>query len=653
MLFFNLLVRPEKGAGRLFAEMTHNVAGMKPRKGEGAKMRQWGKFDPIGRSCGARAAALAATSCLCVPIVLAPDLARAETFTVGDAQISFETTLSAGVGIRTSDLNPYFLTPAHGGTYTGTQYPSDLNWPKGSVFQAPLQGTNDLQIDLSNYTAFFRATYFIDPVNSDPNSAQYKPLSHSAVDTVGHTFRLLDGFVRGNYDLADQKQEVTLGWQTFNWGESLFIRNGLNAVNPINVAGIHAAGADIRSLYYPIPAISGRTSLGDGFSIEGFYEFSWDKSQLDPYGTFFSTDVAVTPGAVGITLPPKIQALGFGTFIPRADDRNADDQGEFGFALRKSFDALGGGDFGLYFENYGARFPIASFTTGSEKLEKGQTYASTTSYYGEYPNHIQYVGASLSLAGPFGSALQGEVSYSPNTPLQENPLPLIGGTLGPALNKELALFCRFHIQLACEKDAQLLGTTYILDHGLPGYDKTLDGYERFGISHVRVSDIKTFTNIPNTPIQSWSLSMEYGLDVVNNFPKASDFTFYEPLSVNALNQGDANFFTNGVVDTKGAPTQFSQGLVARAAFSMPDLIAGKIDVNPSVAVEYDFQGTTPAPLVTFAEHLLTTTVGINFSYLQRWQANITYTSHFGVGGSAASVVNLDRDYVAISGSYRF
>jgi hypothetical protein len=39
--------------------------------------------------------------------------------------------------------------------------------------------------------------------------------------------------------------------------------------------------------------------------------------------------------------------------------------------------------------------------------------------------------------------------------------------------------------------------------------------------------------------------------------------------------------------------------------------------------------------------------------VERWQGNIGYTSHFGLGGSAKSSVNLDRDYVAASISYRF
>jgi Protein of unknown function (DUF1302) len=590
---------------------------------------------------------------VCCAWLGAATVARAETFTLGDAQISLDTTLSAGFGIRTEDPNPYFLDPAHGGTYPGKMGPSDLNWKKGAVFQAPLRGTNELQIDDGNYTVFVRATYLFDPINSDPNNAAYQPLPHDAVTTVGHNFRLLDGFVRGKYNEFDQNQSITLGWQTFNWGESLFFRNGLNAVNPIDVAGIHAAGADIRSLYFPVPAIDLRTSLPAGFSVEAFWEFSWAKSQLDPFGTFFSTDVSVTPGASAVLLPPKLTVLGLGTFIPRTDDKTPSEIGNFGVALRKSIEALDDAQFGLYFENFGARFPVADFTTGVAHPLHGATYASTTSYYADYPNNVQYVGATLAGDGPFGSALQGEISYSPNTPLQLNPLGLIGASLGPALNARLALFCRLGIQLACEKDAQLLDTTIIAAQGVPAYGATINGYKRFGIAHVRISDIASFPGIGGTPVQSWSLSAEYGMDVINDFPSPSITPFYRPLSLNSLNAGDAAFFSNGVVTGYAQPTQVSEGVVTRAAFSMPAVIGGVVDVNPSLAVEWDFQGTTPAPLSTFDDHLLTVTVGINFSYLQRWNANIGYTSHYGLGGSARESVNLDRDYVACSVSYRF
>ena len=198
-------------------------------------MRRFSQRHNIGRTIIARrgAAPLSVLALCCIA-----QHAHAVTFTVDDFQISLETTLSAGVSFRTSGQNPYFRSPANGGTYSGYQGPSDLNWPAGHPFQAPLRGTNDLQIDRDNYTAFFRATYLIDPILSNPNSSNYQPLSHQAVYTVGQNFRLLDGFVRGKYDWFGQSEAVSVGWQTYNWGEGLFLRNGLNAVNPIDAAGI-------------------------------------------------------------------------------------------------------------------------------------------------------------------------------------------------------------------------------------------------------------------------------------------------------------------------------------------------------------------------------------------------------------------------------
>lgn len=585
--------------------------------------------------------------------LLAGRPAHALNWQIGEVNVSLETTLSVGTGIRTSDLNPYFLDPARGGTYTGAVGPSNLNWPKGSVFQVPLRGTNELEATWQNYTAFVRATYLFDPLLSDPYSAANQPLPTATVGTVGRNFRLLAGFVRGTYDIADERQTVTLGYQTFNWGESTFLRNGLNAINAIDAAGIHFAGADLRSLYLPAPSIDLRTTLPWGLSLEVFNQFVWTKTQLDPYGSFFSIDTPVAPGARGIPLAAALQALGLGAEIPRRNDRKASDGGNFGVALRKTFDDMDGASIGLYFENYGSRFPIASFTTGQVVRPAGQSYASTTSVYAEYPNHIQTWGASFSGSGPWGSALQGEVSYTPNQPLQINAVSLIGAVIAPGFLPRVNTLCRLGIQLACLRRDQLLGTTSIERIGVPGPGENIQGYARFGVTHLRLSDAIAFGAIAGTPVQNWGFIVEYGMDVVNDYPDPDVLPLFRPLSTNAYNAADAAFFTNGRVNRNGMPTQFSQGIVGRANFSMPALLFHAIDVAPSLAVEYDFQGTTPAPLATFDENVLTATVGVTFSYLQRWQANVSYTSRYGVGGNADYSAVLDRDYVSLSASYRF
>jgi hypothetical protein len=604
---------------------------------------------------------LLACSMLAATAMLAPGAAWAENFDLGNATVSLDTTLGTGISIRTSNPNPYFLDAAQGGVYTGVLGPANANWAAGRAFQNPWTGSNDLEVNYDTYTFFYRGAYVFDPINSEPDNGKFQKLTHDDLDTLGHTYRLLDLFLRAKYNFWDQSQSITGGYQTFNWGESTFLRNGLNAVNPISVAGIHAAGADIKSLYLPVPAVDVKTSLPNGFSLEAFNEFAWAKSQLDPYGSFFSIDTPVSPGATEIALPAKIVALGVGAYIPRQDDRHGQDGGEFGVALRKTLDDWDGAQAGLYFENFTSRFPIFSLVTGQQNRPKGESYAASTSYYAEYPKDVQYVGASLSASGPFGSAVQGELSFQPNQPFQLNSLGLIGAEIAPSFLPTLENFCALGMKLhnptllaACVKAQELVDTTTIARIGVPGYDQTIDGYVRLQVSHVRLSDIFAFGAIGGTPVQSWSLALEYGMDIVNNMPSPSVTPLYNQQSTFALNKADANFFTNGVVDTADHPSQFSQGIVAQTAFNMPALLFNRIDVRPTIAVEWDFQGTTPAPLVTFVGHTIVTTAGINFSYLQRWNATIAYTGHFALSHDAlVSAPTLDRDYASASISYRF
>ncbi len=46
----------------------------------------------------------------------------------------------------------------------------------------------------------------------------------------------LDSFVYHNYTLDDLAGNVRLGKQVVSWGESTFISNGINAINPVDVA---------------------------------------------------------------------------------------------------------------------------------------------------------------------------------------------------------------------------------------------------------------------------------------------------------------------------------------------------------------------------------------------------------------------------------
>ena len=86
---------------------------------------------------------------------------------------------------------------------------------------------------------FMRGTYFHDPVNANNNF-----LGPRAEDRMVSDANLLDAYVRGTFDLGGRNLNVRLGNQVVSWGESTFISNGINIVNPVDVTKLRAPGAE-------------------------------------------------------------------------------------------------------------------------------------------------------------------------------------------------------------------------------------------------------------------------------------------------------------------------------------------------------------------------------------------------------------------------
>ena len=109
-------------------------------------------------------------------------------------------------------------------------------------------------------------------------------------------------------------------------------------------------------------------------------------------------------------------------WVPRADDHNPSDSGQYGVALRYFASNLNDTEFGFYFENYHSRTPILSGTKGkyASVLTGGPLVApicgvpalvalcttGTARYFAEYPENIRLFGVSFNTAGPYGVALQ-------------------------------------------------------------------------------------------------------------------------------------------------------------------------------------------------------------------------------------------------------
>ena len=94
----------------------------------------------------------------------------------------------------------------------------------------------------------------------------------------------------GGFDLDGRKLNVRLGQQLVSWGESTFIPNGINVINPVNLTRLRAPGSELKEALMPQPMIWAAQQLSDRLTLEGFYQFKRRQLEIDPRGSFFSTN---------------------------------------------------------------------------------------------------------------------------------------------------------------------------------------------------------------------------------------------------------------------------------------------------------------------------------------------------------------------------
>jgi len=273
------------------------------------------------------------------------------------------------------------------------------------------KGTHDLELDfkkLQDISLFLRGTYFVDFENIRGDS----PLSDKAKREVGRDMELLDAYI--SYDLPTSVPvNIRLGNQVLSWGESTFIQNGINVINPIDVTKFRIPGSELREALRPVPLLSVSLQASDNLTLEGFYQFKQEEMEIDPAGSYFSTKDFVGPGGqyamIGFgsfgqpnmesfidnplygllegeparvptissplfnpALPPSAANAPFlpsgAAAIPRGRSNRASDSGQFGLAARYFAEGLNDTEFGFYFINYHSRLPVISAMTGRDIL---------------------------------------------------------------------------------------------------------------------------------------------------------------------------------------------------------------------------------------------------------------------------------------------
>ena len=560
-------------------------------------------------------------------------LVNAITFNVGEVEGQFDSQLSVGASWAVRSADPDFISTASGGkASTRAQDDGRLNFKKGETFSKIFKGIHDLELKYGDTGVFLRGKYWYDFELKDEHRLFYDIDDHNRKEGAKSSgAQLLDAFLYHNYNLGDLPGSFRVGKQVVSWGESTFIGNSINSINPIDVAAFRRPGAEIKEGLIPVNMLYVSQNLSENLSAEAFYQLEWDQTVVDNCGTFFSTSDLVADGCVdrlvaaGPDLPPGQSnntgpATGNNLFIPRAGDRDARDSGQFGVALRWFVPELNETEFGAYAMNYHSRGPVFSTirtTTPSAALIPGVPGAR---YFIEYPEDIRLYGVSFQ-TNVGGTALSGEVSYRPNMPLQINSTDLVFASLGLPLSP---VFQSGQAQNISGNDlhgydrrgftqAQVTATHFI-DQILGANRLTLVG--EVGYNHINgISDEVGKLRFGRDPI--------FGSGQLSSQPTCRALNAANPQECN-----DKGFFTGN-----------SWGYRARASLEYSNVIAG-VNLTPNIAWSHDVDGYGP----NFIEGSKAISVGVNADYQNTYNASLSYTDFFGGDYSVAT----DRDFVALS-----
>ena len=262
------------GTARLpHPQRTRRPAGLPPRSG----------IFP-GSTCGA---ITVAASVLALGQLFHALPAQAVEFGSGDLQGSFDTTISHGLTWRVGERDDGLtgLNSDDGGR----------NYGRGIVSNTS-KVTGELELDHGNFGAFARFSGFVDFENEN-GDREHRALSEEAKDLAGRDLDILDLYVTGAFDAGETPVDLRLGSHVLNWGESTFIQNGVNVINPFDVTKLRTPGAELREALEPVPLVSGSVAPTSNLSLEGFYQLDWKKTEIDPVGTYFSTNDYVGAGS--------------------------------------------------------------------------------------------------------------------------------------------------------------------------------------------------------------------------------------------------------------------------------------------------------------------------------------------------------------------
>lgn len=636
----------------------------------------------------------------------------AADYKFGDVDLVMDTTISIGATVRTSQASCDHIGKANGGCSTteGTDYgpnvdDGNLNYDQWDVVSAVAKVTTDFEARYENYGAFARVKAFYDYIAYEEGPDQTRPTSDSrrgdgARNSAGRGLDLLDAFVYGNFTVAgDLPLTIRAGKQVNNWGESLFIQGGINSYLAYDVTALRTPGSELKEAVLPELSMYASLGLPGNLSVEGWVAFEHTETSLDGCGSFFASSDYVHDGCNYVMFGAEyVEGLAdtydaIGVLIPRAQDADAADGGQYGLSLRYFADWLNDGtDIGLYFVNFHSKAPIYAYQSPDSSAGWGATCAgivgsaasasagsaglcftdsdvisagllsgaASMSYRLEYAEDIRMLGASFNTSIDFlgGTAIAGEIAFSPNMAFQIDSTEMLSMTLD---QQEYYQYYAAYLadttmsadDLAAVSVAQ--DVAVLSSYGAVAADGTwIRASERTEVFTGQLQTTSTLTGSEpfvdalgaDLLILLSNVGFQYLPDVTRDMhlATASSSQIHDDPLVDALlasgTGGEAQYATS---------SSWGYRLVAIAQYN--NFMGTAWTMSPSLQWRHDVNGYSAGPNGPgFVEGIKTVSLGVTGTYQSAYKVNMNYTNSF---GNRYRNANVDKDFLTVNVSYAF
>jgi len=156
--------------------------------------------------------------------------------------------------------------------------------------------------------------------------------------------------------------------------------------------------------------------------------------------------------------------------------------------------------------------------------------------------------------------------------------------------------------------------------------------------------------VPSLGIASWTVVGEVAVNRVEDFPH--DRTVFDPTIGNARDAPGPAIIALSTAIPKGLITQTAAGTVVLVTADVPDLLPHGVDLQPNIALSYDFAGRDAVGAGLLEQGEAAVSFGASFIWLSNYKLDVSYTNHFGIGPTLGDPL-VDRDFVSASVSMTF